>query len=310
MAEVATARAAIRRASRERWARRVWFVAAVIGALAGLATLQLHLTEDPLADVRAYYDAAVRLNAGEPLYPPDADTNAPEFYRYPPLLAIAFRPFAALLPYEAVAALWAGVCVATFVGTLLLLGIRRYEVWIAVGVLGLPIAWSLAIGQAQVPVTYLLTIGAPWAVALAANLKVLPALVAIYWLGRRDWRQLGLFAAWMAGQLALQLVLEPQGTLDFFRVTNLQQVGEVRNLSPYAISPVLWVGFVGVLAIVALKLAPTRAGWAAAVTFSVLSPPRLLAYMLMTFLAALRTEPTGSIPRSGGASPPSAERLS
>jgi hypothetical protein len=65
-------------------------------------------------------------------------------------------------------------------------------------------------------------------------------------------------------------------------------VGEVRNLSPYAISPVLWVGFVGVLAIVALKLAPTRAGWAAAVTFSVLSPPRLLAYMFMTFLAAFR----------------------
>ncbi len=37
-----------------------------------------------------------------------------------------------------------------------------------------------------------------------------------------------------------------------------------------------------------LRLAPTRWGWAAAVTFSVLATPRLLSYMLMTFLAVVR----------------------
>ena len=47
-----------------------------------------------LRDVRAYYDAATRLNEGLPLYPAGADPDAADFYRYPPLLAILFRPLA------------------------------------------------------------------------------------------------------------------------------------------------------------------------------------------------------------------------
>lgn len=44
----------------------------------------------------------------------------------------------------------------------------------------------------------------------------------------------------------------------------------------------------GVLA--TLHLAPTRWGWAAAVALSVLATPRLVSYMLMTLLAALRRD--------------------
>ena len=51
-----------------------------------------------------------------------------------------------------------------------------------------PFAWSLAIGQAQIAVTYFVTLGTPLGVALAAHIKLLPALVAVYWLGREDWR--------------------------------------------------------------------------------------------------------------------------
>ena len=80
-------------------------MAALIGLAIGANTLVLHLTTDPLADVRAYYDAGARLNAGLPLYEQPAGTNDAEFYRYPPLLAILFRPLA-LLPYEAAAAVW------------------------------------------------------------------------------------------------------------------------------------------------------------------------------------------------------------
>lgn len=282
--------------ARERTVRRVrlvLFAAAVVGALLGVGTLVLHLTTDPLADVRAYYDAATRLNNGLPLYPPDADTNAAEFYRYPPLLAIAFRPLAAALPYEQAALVWGVLCVACFVATIWTLGWRRPEVWMALGLLAMPIAWSLAIGQAQVPVTYLLTIGAPWSVALAANLKLLPALAAVFWLGRRDWRALGMFAAWMAGLIAFQLVLEPQATIDFMQATNLSQVGEVRNLSPYVVSPWLWAAFIIVAGLLALRLAPTRYGWAAAVTFSTVATPRLLMYMFMTLLAGLRRQVGG-----------------
>jgi hypothetical protein len=276
-----------RRARRERQVRLAWFAMAVIGALAGIATLFIHLASDPLADVRAYYDAGARLNAGTPLYPVDADPNAAEFYRYPPLLAIAFRPLA-LLPFPAAAAIWEAVVIASFVGTLWWLGFRRRETWLAVGILGLPVAWCVAIGQAQVPVTFLTAIGGPWSIALAANVKLFPALVAAWWIGRRDWPALGAFVAWMVGLALVQLVLEPQATMDFLGTLTLGQVGEVRNISPYVVSPVLWAVLVGAGALLAVRLAPTRWGWAAAVALSVLATPRLLVYMLMTLLAALR----------------------
>ena len=77
--------------------RRVLVVAALVGLVLGIQTVILHLTTDPLADVHAYYDAGARLNAGLPLYEQPATTNENEFYRYPPLLAILFRPLA-LLP--------------------------------------------------------------------------------------------------------------------------------------------------------------------------------------------------------------------
>jgi hypothetical protein len=251
--------------------------------------LVLHLAFDPLSDVRAYYDAGARLNAGLPLYPADADPNAAEFYRYPPLLAIFFRPLA-LLPYETAALLWEVVVVASLVATIWWLGPRRRSTWIALGILAMPIAWAAAIGQAQVPLTFLTAVAAPWSIALAANLKLFPALVALWWTGRREWRALGLFAAWMAGLAAFQLVLEPQATLDFLATLTLEQVGEVRNLSPYAISPLLWAALVLAGAVLVLRLAPTRWGWPAAAAFSVLVTPRLLMYMFMTLIAGLATD--------------------
>ncbi|HEY3188691.1 MAG TPA: hypothetical protein VGJ70_14515, partial [Solirubrobacteraceae bacterium] len=62
----------------------------------------------------------------------------------------------------------------------------------------------------------------------------------------------------------------------------------VNNLSIYAVSPLLWALLVGAGALLALRLAPTRYGWAAAVALAVLATPRLLAYQLSTLLAALR----------------------
>ena len=92
-------------------------------------------------------------------------------------------------------------------------------------------------------------------------------------------------------------MLEPSGTVGFLGNTNLSQVGEVNNLSPYAISPILWLVVAAAGLVLALRLAPTRAGWAAAVALSVLATPRLLEYMLMTLLSALRpAEPPPASP--------------
>jgi hypothetical protein len=267
--------------------RLVLFGAAVLGLLIGVNNAVLHLTTDPLADVRAYYDAGARLNAGLPLYVQAVDTNDAAFYRYPPLLAIAFRPLA-LLPWPWAAAIWETFLVGMFALTIRRLGWRP-PTWLALGMLAMPIAWSLVIGQAQVLVTALLVVGAPWAVALAAHLKLLPALAALYWLGRRDWASLRRFVAWGAALLLVQLVLEPAATIAFLGFPNLAQVGAVNNLSIYAVSPPLWAALVVAGVVATFALAPTRYGWAAAVALSVLATPRLLAYQLSTLLAGLRS---------------------
>jgi hypothetical protein len=259
---------------------------AVLGALLGIGVLVMHVATDPLADVHAYYDAGARLNSGLPLYVQPASTDEAAFYRYPPLLAILFRPLA-LLPFTAAAAIWEVALIACFVLTVWIVGPRRRETWLAIGVLGLPIAWCLAIGQAQVLLTLLTAIGAPWAVAAASNIKLLPAVIALYWIGRRDWRSLRLFAAGMVVLAVVQLILAPQASVDYLTAMSLDQVGHVRNISPYAISPVLWAALVAAGAIAVIRLAATRAGWGAAVALSVLASPRLLVYMLMTLIAAL-----------------------
>jgi hypothetical protein len=268
-------------AARARLWRRGLFAVAVIGAIAGVLVFRMHITSDPFADARVYYDAAARLNAGQPLYPPDTRI-------YPPLFSILFRPLA-LLPFEIAAAIWEAFLLAAFGLTLWRMGIRRPATWLAIGMLGIGIAWTFAIGQAEVLVTLLLTIGSPFTVALAANIKLFPILVGVYWLGRREWRELGRLVGWTVGLILLQLVLDPADSLAFPGTLNLvrSQAAVSTNLSPYATSPLLWAVLVGGGVIVALRLAPTRWGWASAVALEVLASPRLFSYMLMSLLACL-----------------------
>jgi hypothetical protein len=283
---------------RQREVDLLLFAAAVVGLLIGVNIFLAHLGSDPLVDVHAYYDAGARLNAGQPLYEQTATTNQAEFYRYPPLLAMAFRPLA-LLPFETAAIIWEAIVVASLVALIVWLR-PGFRGWLMIGMLAMPILWSLAIGQAQIPMTLLMAFGTPWSLAFATHLKILPALAAIWWIGRRDWRSLAHFVAWVAALGVVQLVLEPAATLAFPSVFTLAQVGEVRNFSPYVISPILWAALVAGGAIVALRLAPTRWGWAAAVALAVLATPRLILYQLMTLLAGLR-EPGGA--RAANAEP-------
>jgi len=273
--------------------RKVLVFAGIMGFAMGVQTIALHLIFDPLADVSAYYDAGARLNAGQPLYEQAAGTNDPSFYRYPPLLAIAFRPLA-LLPYSTAAMIWETIVIVAFGLTILRLGPRRPATWVVLGMLALPIGWSLAVGQAQVLVTLLMALGAPWSLALATNLKLFPALAAVWWVGRREWGQLARFAAWAVGFGLLQLVLEPRATLAYPGFLATDQVGQVVNVSPYVVSPILWAVLVVAGMLAAIRWAPSRWGWALAVGISVLANPRLLVYQLSTLAAGLR-EPDAAV---------------
>ena len=258
--------------------------ASVIGLLIGLGAVRLHLTSDPLADVHAYYDAGARLNAGLPLYQQPATTNDADFYRYPPLLAILFRPLA-VLPFEAAAAIWMAILAVATVATFWRLD-RGIPLLLATGMLAMPILWTLVIGQAQALVTLLLAFGTPFGVAAAGYLKLTPWLAAVYWIGRRDGVALRRLGIWVAGIGLVQLALAPGATLEYLSFLSLGQVGDVVNLSPYAISPVLWISGVLLGVAAALRLSPTRWGWPAAVVLTVGATPRLLGYQLSTLLAA------------------------
>lgn len=262
------------------------FSLAVLGGLAGLGMLWFHLMTDPLADVRAYYEAAARLNAGEPLYPPGADPNLAEYYRYPPLLAVALRPFA-LLPYGWFAALWEVAIVAALVLAVRRIGLGR-RTWLVLGLLGLPIGWAVAIGQAQVLVTLLLVVGTPFSIALAVHLKIFPILAALYWIGRGEVGYVAGFFGWLVGLSVAQAFLEPAGWSGFWDVATFAQVGDVQNFSPFVLSPPLWLVLLTAGVVATLALARTRYGWTAAVALSTLATPRLLLYMLASLLAALR----------------------
>ena len=267
--------------------RLVLRLAMLVGLALGVETVVLHLLTDPLADVHAYYDAGARLNAGQPLYQQPAGVDEAAFYRYPPLLAVAFRPLA-MLPFGVAAAIWMLAIGAMLIATLHRIDVRRPVSRFVICALALPTGWAIVIGQAQVAVTLLLAIGMPWSVALAANLKVFPILVAVWWFGRRDWRALGRLLIWLVVLGIIQLLLEPVGTLAYPAFLRLDQVGSVISLSPYAISPVLWAVLVAAGFAFALCVSPRRHGWAAAVALATLASPRLLLYQLSSLVAGLR----------------------
>lgn len=265
------------------------FVAAVVGAAAGVAVAYMHVVGDPLNDARAYYDAAVRLNAGLPLYPEGIDPSTNRIYLYPPLLAMALRPLA-LLPYEWFAVVWELFVVTCFVLLIRHLGVRRRATWIAIGILGVPIGWALAVAQAHIPMTLLIAIGQPWSIAVAANIKLFPALIVLWWLGRREFEAVAAFAMWSALLVLAQVLVEQGGAFAYFQQVGFEQIGEgtIRNFSPFVLSPVIWASLLAVGAIATLALARTKWGWAVAVTFATLAPPRLLIYMLTSIVAAVR----------------------
>jgi hypothetical protein len=83
-------------------------------------------------------------------------------------------------------------------------------------------------------------------------------------------------------------VIDPKDTLAYFSHVGLDQLGQLQNISPWVVSPLLWAVVVLGLTAAALRFAPTRWGWPLAVALGTLASPRLLSYMLTGLLAALR----------------------
>jgi hypothetical protein len=205
-----------------------------------------------------------------------------------------------MLPFEVVAFAWEVAMVAALVAAMWLARLRPVVLAVA-ALLALPITWALSIGQVEPLVTLLLAWGSPFTIALAGHLKLAPLLVAVYWVARRDVRSLIRLAVWVGVLGLVQLALAPAATVDYLRFEWAQPAFGVRNISPFAIHPGLWAAMVGLLVAAAWRRAGSGSGWAWAVALAVLAYPRLLAYQLLSLLAAFggperrRTTPDHSV---------------
>jgi hypothetical protein len=201
-----------------RAARLAGHVALVLAGAFAVALLASAPTDPEFGyDLDAYLGAADRLVAGEPLYPavdPDGITPGPAVaYFYPPLVAAAFVPLAALPPETAHLA-WFGVLIAlaAAIGIALVrsLPADRRDLAAAAYLAYLPLLSELRFGNVNLVTLALCLLAfhrrdrpavAGALLAAAIGLKLLPLALVVFLLVAGRWR----IAAW-AGAIALAAV--------------------------------------------------------------------------------------------------------
>lgn len=229
-------------------------------------------------DLDAYLGAADRLVAGEPLYPAAAEDGitpgpAGAFF-YPPLVAAAFVPLAALPPETAHLA-WFGVLIllAAVIGIALVrsLPADRRDLAAAAYLAYLPLLSELRFGNVNLVTLALCLLAwrnrdrAPLAgafLAAAIGLKLLPVALVVFLLAAGRWR----IAAW-AGAIALAAVAASWPWLGGTWLDYIGVVGAIGTGAPASGSNIVIDLFADpplryLLPAVALGVAAT-AGWAA-----------------------------------------------
>jgi hypothetical protein len=254
---------------------------AVLMALVGWALLTYALSRELGADVAAYWNAAERLRAGEPLYAPGA-ANASDLYRYAPWFAAAWIPLT-YLPREAVTAGWVGLMLAAAALSTLPLLRRGPGGWAAFAIFAPLQLQGAVFGNVQ-PLLVLLLMwgverrGGPLWIAIGASLKAVPLLLALVYAGRGEWRR-ALLSTGLTALLVLPAVL--------FDLSGYSTSPGPNQTSLAGVSPLVFLPVAAASLVVTWVLARTPYAWAAAGLAMVLSLPRLLPYQLGFLLVGL-----------------------
>lgn len=221
-------------------------------------------------DVNAYWDAAIRLRAGQALYIPHADVGAPEVYRYAPWFAWLWVPLT-YLPQDAVRTAWCVImlgCSSLAVWPMLR---TRTEAGVVVTLLAWPMMAYVSIGgNVHAAMVLALVYGVrtrwgPVAIALAASLKAVPLALALVYLGRRDWWRFGVTISLTA------LLVSPMlyyGIEDY-----TTDPGGATLLTGW-----LWIVGVGVACLATLYFARGRYAWLAGAIAATIAFPRWFIY--------------------------------
>lgn len=217
----------------------------LVAFAAVLAGIVARFAPRPAVDFPVFHRAGALFRAGADLY-----GGAWEYpYRYAPGVAALFAPLSRL-PLPAARAAWAVLSAALAWAVASLLAARRR------GALAVPLAWlcllqplaqEIAHGQVDLLVLFLLVAAglledaeaegvAGALVALAAALKVAPALLAIDWAVRRRWRALaGVAAGGLLLVLPVAVRYGPAGAVEqhlrWFRTQSSDAAGMTAELS-------------------------------------------------------------------------------
>ena len=268
----------------------------VIGLVVGVGISQLILTigDWHLSDADAYWNAAMRIREGQPLYPPLADTEASDVYRYAPWFAWAWVPLT-ILPQGAAYAAWSLILLLASAAALLPLARRR--AWLAVAFF-LPILVGISgIGNVQPLIVAALVLGVerrsgPLWVAAAASLKAAPILFAVTYLGRRQWwraaASAGLTALLVAPMLLEDLDNYPRGA----------------DAAALLIGwPIAYGLAVAAAILLALRLARTPWAWLGSAMAVALALPRFFVYDVTFLLPSVPSRAAATTTRNAAEEP-------
>jgi hypothetical protein len=263
-------------------------MAVIIGI--GIFNLYQALIGWTLADASAYWNAALRLRAGQDLYPAVPILEASDVYRYAPWFAWLTIPFT-YLPIQVAGAIWSVILLAA--SAVAVQPLVKARAWLLLALFGPILVGISANGNVHALLMAGLMHGVerrsgPLWIALAASLKVFPLLLALVYAGRRQWIRFAL-AVFLTGLLWAPALL--------YDLSNYpSQAGRAVALSAI---PVLYFVVAGMAIGAALALARTRFAWLAAATTVTLALPRLFVYdVTYLMLGVLSVSPSRSTRRS------------
>ena len=258
---------------------------ALLLALMAYALTTYAVSREWGSDVAAYWDAAERIRAGEPLYVAGV-ANASDLYRYAPWFAYAWVPLT-LLPRELVTDAWVVLMlVAALASTLPLL--RQGLPGTAAVALFLPLQVQGAMfGNVQPLLVLMLLWGVerrsgPLWIALGASLKAVPLLLALVYAGRGEWRRAGLAV------LLTAVLVVPAFLFDLSGYSTQPGPG---NMSLISVASWLYVAVALVSLVLAFVAARSPYRWVAGALTMIAVLPRFLTYEI-SFLLVGAAHPT------------------
>ena len=242
------------------------------------------------ADTQAYWDAAVRIRHGLPVYPVLTDVDASSVFRYPAWFAYAWVPLTAL-PERAVDIGWAVLLSASSVVAVQPSLRTRTAAGIALAALMIPFLLEAAwLGNVEPLLVAALVLGIgsraePVAIGLAAATKLAPIVFVAIPLARRDVRGA------VVAVLVMTVLVVPG--LAFGIAGYPSDIGG--TLYPWESAPWLWAVGAGAavawMAVAAWRRSPLVA--VAAALASIALPPRVNLLLMPRLLPAVHWHTVG-----------------